>query len=118
MICTNKGLLLDILLSLDTLSMLARNVGSAEFQPLAVDSIKLGIQLIAETDDPDIRKSTYGLFGSVSYVLKADMGPFLESIVLPILNTIKDQQAYIVSYLINLINYVNLNKFRINVGIN
>lgn len=82
--------------AIDTLSMLARHVGPNEFQPLALDSIKLGIQLVAETDDPDIRKSTYGLFGSVSHVLKGEMGPLLESIVLPIINTIKDQQAYVV----------------------
>lgn len=82
--------------AIDTLGVLARHVGRNEFGPLALDAVKLGLELISTTDDPDIRKSSYGLFGSVSNVLKEEMGPLLENIVTPILNSIKDQQAFIV----------------------
>lgn len=88
--------------------MLARHVGRNKFGPLALDSVKLGLELIASSDDPDIRKSSYGLFGSVSNVLKEEMGPLLENIVAPILNSIRDQQAFIVSYLLLFVKLTNL----------
>ncbi|XP_014262329.1 importin-4-like [Cimex lectularius] len=81
--------------ALDTLAMLARNVGEQIFQPLALDSINLGLSLVSSTDNPDIRKSSYGLFAAVSTVLKDSIGPLLPGIVEPIIKSIQDD-GYIV----------------------
>ncbi|KAK9506414.1 hypothetical protein O3M35_008363 [Rhynocoris fuscipes] len=67
--------------ALDALAMLSRSIGPQNFEALAVDTVKLGLDLLVSTDDPDIRKSSYGLFSSVSTVLKQNMSPMLATIV-------------------------------------
>ncbi|XP_054711020.1 importin-4-like [Uloborus diversus] len=67
--------------SIDTLAIIARSVGTEVFLPIAHECVKCGLHLMQENDDPDIRRSCYGLFASVSVVLKADMAPYLSTIV-------------------------------------
>uniref|UniRef100_A0A224X607 Putative karyopherin importin beta 3 n=1 Tax=Panstrongylus lignarius TaxID=156445 RepID=A0A224X607_9HEMI len=76
--------------ALDALAMLARSIGSQNFESLAVDTVKLGLDLLAVTNDPDIRKSSYGVFSSVSTVLKQNMAPMLATIVPLILTALRD----------------------------
>uniref|UniRef100_T1IFX5 Importin N-terminal domain-containing protein n=1 Tax=Rhodnius prolixus TaxID=13249 RepID=T1IFX5_RHOPR len=76
--------------ALDALAMLARSIGSKNFESLAVDTVKLGLDLLAATNDPDIRKSSYGVFSSVSTVLKQNMAPMLATIVPLILTALRD----------------------------
>jgi hypothetical protein len=81
----------------DTLAALARNIGEETFKPLAGDSIQLGLQLITSTDDPDIRKSSYGLFASVSSILKEGMSPCLPPIIDFIMKSIQNKDGFLVS---------------------
>ena len=41
---------------LDTLGVLARTVGEENFRPLAQECVQLGVNLLAETTDPDLRR--------------------------------------------------------------
>ncbi|XP_058803486.1 importin-4-like [Phymastichus coffea] len=66
--------------AVDTLGVLARTVGIQNFAPLAMKSLELGINLLKETEDPDLKKSIYGLLASISVVMKNEM-----SIVLPVI---------------------------------
>ncbi|KAG8249107.1 Importin 4 [Homalodisca vitripennis] len=75
--------------SVDTLGILARTIGNENFMPMTRETMELGIQLINKTDDPDLRKSLYGLFASVSTVLKQEMAPYLTIIVDLILKSIR-----------------------------
>ena len=64
----------------DTLGVLAKTVGAATFGPLCGESMTLGITLVEKHDDPDMRRAAYGLFASVSTVMKQEMLPFLPKI--------------------------------------
>lgn len=67
--------------AVDTLGCLARTVGASNFLPMAPECVILGLQLINAVDDPDLRRSTYGMFASVSSVLGEYMTKFLEPIL-------------------------------------
>ncbi|XP_035226017.1 importin-4-like isoform X2 [Stegodyphus dumicola] len=83
--------------SIDTLALIARSVGPETFLPIAHECIKCGLYLMQEVDDPDIRRSCYCLFSSVSVVLKAEMGPYLSTIVERMLLSIKSSEGISVS---------------------
>ena len=73
--------------SMDTLSSLARAVGPTNFVPsLAEECCKLGIELMNQHDDPDVRKAAFNLFGAVAFVAKANMGSILPGLVEQMLN--------------------------------
>ncbi|PNF42980.1 hypothetical protein B7P43_G09585 [Cryptotermes secundus] len=67
--------------AVDTLGVLARSVGPEHFLPLAQGTAQLGLNLLSKTDDPEQRKSCYGLFAALSTVLKDDMRNILPTIV-------------------------------------
>ncbi|GFQ72607.1 importin-4 [Trichonephila clavata] len=83
--------------AIDTLAIIARTVGRETFMPLAHECIKCGLHLMKEIDDPDIRRSCYGLFSSVSVVLKSDMNPYLNTIIERMLETLKSAEGISVS---------------------
>ncbi|XP_055942635.1 importin-4-like [Argiope bruennichi] len=83
--------------SIDTLAIIARTVGPEIFMPLAHDCIKCGIHLMTEIDDPDVRRSCYGLFSSVSVVLKSEMAPYLNTIVERMLESVKSLEGISIS---------------------
>ncbi|CAG2058168.1 unnamed protein product [Timema podura] len=82
----------------DTLGVLARTVGSETFLPLAKESIQLGLKLVSGTDDPDLRKSVYGLFGSISTVLKEDMSSVLPTIVELMLGSLRSSDGIVAHF--------------------
>ncbi|XP_018600671.1 importin-4 isoform X2 [Scleropages formosus] len=96
-----KGFLLDIrdevrclqTQSLDTLSVLARNVGKETFSPLAAECVHLGLNLTNSVDDPDLRRSTYSLFSAVSTVSPECLNPHLGSITTAIMLTMKSTEG-------------------------
>uniref|UniRef100_A0A8C9W7X6 Importin 4 n=1 Tax=Scleropages formosus TaxID=113540 RepID=A0A8C9W7X6_SCLFO len=100
-----KGFLLDIrdevrclqTQSLDTLSVLARNVGKETFSPLAAECVHLGLNLTNSVDDPDLRRSTYSLFSAVSTVSPECLNPHLGSITTAIMLTMKSTEGVTVS---------------------
>ncbi|KAF0294994.1 Importin-4 [Amphibalanus amphitrite] len=66
--------------ALDTLGVLAKTIGPATFGPLCGESMTLGISLVEKHDDPDMRRAAYGLFASVSTVMKEQMQSYLPKI--------------------------------------
>lgn len=78
---SDEGILL-LSQSMDTLSSLARAVGPTNFVPsLAEECCKLGIDLMQQHDDPDVRKAAFSLFGAVAFVTKGNMGTTLPGLV-------------------------------------
>lgn len=67
--------------AVDTLGVIARSIGEKHFAPLAETFLNLGIKLLRSTDDPDVRKSLYGLFAAISTVVKKDMAIVLPELV-------------------------------------
>ncbi|KAJ8865995.1 hypothetical protein PR048_033519 [Dryococelus australis] len=84
--------------AVDTLGVLARTIGADTFMPLAKESIQLGLNLMNSTDDPDLRKSVYGLFGSIATVLKEDMGSFLPVIVQFMLTSLRSSEGIVAHF--------------------
>ncbi|XP_064416459.1 importin-4 [Latimeria chalumnae] len=79
--------------SLETLGILARTVGREAFTPLAEECCQLGLNLIDNVDDPDLRRCTYSLFASVSTVMGIAMAPHLEKMTTLMLLSIKSTEG-------------------------
>lgn len=84
--------------AVDTLGVLARNVGPEHFSPLAQETVQLGLELLGNTDDPDLRKSCYGLFAALSTVLKGEMKSILPTLVEVMLNALKSIEGVVPHY--------------------
>jgi hypothetical protein len=72
-------------------------VGSEHFLPLAQGTVELGLNLLSKTDDPELRKSCYGLFAALSAVLKDDMRNILPTLVEPMLEALQSEEGIVVS---------------------
>lgn len=81
--------------AVDTLGCFARTIGSANFLPMAAECVQLGLRLIEVVDDPDLRRSTYGMLASVSSVLKADMTQYLDLILNHMLVSLKSTEGVV-----------------------
>ena len=56
--------------------------GPTNFVPsLAEECCKLGIELMQQNDDPDVRKAAFTLFGAVAFVAKGNMESILPGLV-------------------------------------
>ncbi|XP_067002902.2 importin-4 [Anabrus simplex] len=84
--------------AVDTLGVLARTIGPENFRPLAHESIQLGLKLMDKVDDPDLRKSIYGLFAAISSVLKEEMATVLPTIVELMLDSLKSVEGIVPHY--------------------
>ncbi|XP_064467073.1 importin-4-like [Ornithodoros turicata] len=81
--------------AIDTLGCLARTIGNENFRPMATECVQLSMRLIDAVDDPDLRRSTYGLLASLSSVLKEDMAPYMERIVEHMFNSLKSTEGVV-----------------------
>ncbi|XP_046413500.1 importin-4-like isoform X1 [Neodiprion fabricii] len=81
--------------AVDTLGVLARTIGDDHFRPLAEESLNLGMKLMTENDDPDLKKCVYGLFASISSVLKQGLGAVLPRIVEPMIHSIQSAEGIV-----------------------
>lgn len=81
--------------AVDTLGVLARSVGSEHFLPLAQGTVELGLNLLNKTDDPELRKSCYGLFAALSTVLKDDMRNILHTVVETMLEALQSEEGIV-----------------------
>ncbi|XP_037550418.1 importin-4 [Nematolebias whitei] len=79
--------------SLDTLSVLARNVGKDVFSPLAAECIRLGLNLTDTIDDPDLRRCTYSLYSAVSTVVPECLTPHLPAVTTVMLLALKSNEG-------------------------
>ncbi|XP_011314194.1 importin-4 [Fopius arisanus] len=81
--------------AVDTLGALARTIGEDNFAPLVGKSLDLGIKLITNTDEPDLRKVVYGLFASIASITKKEMAPVLPQILEHIFNSIQSSEGIV-----------------------
>uniref|UniRef100_V9KAN5 Importin-4 n=1 Tax=Callorhinchus milii TaxID=7868 RepID=V9KAN5_CALMI len=84
--------------SLETLGVLARSIGKDVFAPLAEECCQLGLNLIDQVDDPDLRRCTYSLFASLSVVMGPSMAPHLEKMTTLMLLSIKSTEGVTAHY--------------------
>lgn len=56
------------------------------------------MKLLKETEDPDLRKSIYGLFASISTVMKKEMAIALPEIIEYMIMSIRSSDGFVVSY--------------------
>lgn len=80
--------------AIDTLGSLARNIGEKNFKQLADECMQLGMMLLEDSDDPDVRRCTYGLFASLSTILKNDMEKYLSQIVPKMMESLKSFEGF------------------------
>ncbi|XP_038069954.1 importin-4-like isoform X2 [Patiria miniata] len=84
--------------AIDTLGVLARTLGRENFLPLAEECLQLGLKLIEEVNDPDLRRCTYGLFASLSHVLGVEMSPYLETITKLMVDSLLSTEGIVAHY--------------------
>lgn len=88
--------------AVDTLGVLVRTIGEnvkdQSSTALAVKSLECGMSLLKDCNDPDLRKSVYGLAASASMVMKKDMNFALSPIVDQIINSIKSSEGVVTHY--------------------
>lgn len=82
--------------AIETLGSFARTIGAVNFMPLCDECIKYGLDLVIKVNDPDLRRSIYNLFASVSTVLKESMAPYLPSIIPLIIDTLQSTEGLMV----------------------
>ncbi|KAI4495616.1 hypothetical protein M0802_008451 [Mischocyttarus mexicanus] len=84
--------------AVDTLGIIARTIGDEHFAPLATRSLEFGLKLLKETEDPDFRKSIYGLFASISKVMKKEIAMALPQIVEYAINSIQSSEGIVTHF--------------------
>ncbi|KAG1652178.1 Importin-4 [Nymphon striatum] len=67
--------------AIETLGTLSRSVESEDFVPASHQFAAVGLKLLDETTDPDLRRCIYGLFASISIVLKEQMNVYMEKLI-------------------------------------
>ncbi|XP_076170729.1 importin-4 [Ptiloglossa arizonensis] len=84
--------------AVDTLGVIARTIGDKNFAPLTTRSLNFGMKLLKETQDPDLKKSIYGLFASISTVMKKEMASALPEIVEHMILSIQSSEGIVPHY--------------------
>ncbi|XP_053121119.1 importin-4 [Hemicordylus capensis] len=79
--------------SIETLAVLASVMKKDVFLPLAEKCCQLGLDLCDQVDDPDLRRCTYSLFGSLAAVLEDSIAPYLPRITTFILYSLKSTEG-------------------------
>ncbi|XP_033113593.1 importin-4-like [Anneissia japonica] len=99
LLASDMGLALVLKIqAVDTLGVLARTIGEENFKPLVEESIQLGLKLINEVNDPDLRRCTYGLFASISTVVKEEMAPHLDTIVKIMIDSLQSTEGVVTHF--------------------
>lgn len=83
--------------AIETLAVVAQFVGVENFKPLAAESLQLGLRILEQTDDPDVRKSVFALFAALAIVMKEELGPALPKIVNEMIESIQSSEGIVVS---------------------
>lgn len=83
--------------AIDTLASLARTIGKENFLPLAVDTMNLGLALIEDKNDPDLKRSCYNLFSAMASILNEEIGSALERIVTSMIDSVKSTESILLS---------------------
>jgi importin-4 len=83
--------------AIDTLASLARTIGKENFLPLAVDTMNLGLNLIEDKNDPDLKRSCYNLFAAMASILNEEIGSALEKIVTSMIDSVKSTESIVLT---------------------
>lgn len=78
--------------------MVAQFIGAENFKPLAPKTLELGLSILNDTDDPDVRKSVYALFAALAIVMKDEISPALPKIVEQMIESIQSSEGIVVSF--------------------
>ncbi|XP_033352643.1 importin-4-like [Bombus vosnesenskii] len=81
--------------AVDTLGVIARTIGDKNFAPLADRSLNFGMKLLKETEDPDLKKSIYGLFASISTIMKKEIAGALPEIIEYMITSIQSSEGIV-----------------------
>ncbi|XP_030751473.1 importin-4-like [Sitophilus oryzae] len=84
--------------AIETLAVVAQFVGVDNFKPLAAESLQLGLRILDQTDDPDVKKSVYALFAALSIVMKDEISPALPKIVKEMIESIQSSEGIVTHY--------------------
>ncbi|KAI6653808.1 Importin-4-like [Oopsacas minuta] len=80
--------------TIDTLAVLARTVGKEHFIQLSEECLELGLRLLKDINDPDLRRSIFGLFAAVSVVIGESIAPKLQEIVTHMITSLSSADAF------------------------
>ncbi|XP_071878378.1 importin-4 [Bombus fervidus] len=84
--------------AVDTLGVFARTIGDKNFAPLTGRSLNFGMKLLKETEDPDLKKSIYGLFASISTIMKEEMAGALPEIIEHLITSIQSSEGIVTHF--------------------
>lgn len=94
----NLNYVIAISFSTDTFGALARTIGKDNFMPFASDSLQHGLTLVEQNNDPNLRRSVFGLFAALSTVMNDQMAPALPKVVELLIESIKSSEGIVVSF--------------------
>jgi importin-4 len=83
--------------AIDTLASLARTIGKENFLPLAVDTMNLGLALIDDHSDPDLKRSCYNLFAAMASILNDQISSAMEKIVTSMIDSVKSTESILMN---------------------
>lgn len=81
--------------AIDTLAALARTIGKENFLPLAIDTMNLGLTLIEDKNDPDLKRACYNLFAAMASILNEQIGSAMERIVSTMIDSVKSTDSIV-----------------------
>ncbi|XP_035916809.1 importin-4-like [Anopheles stephensi] len=84
--------------AIDTFAALVRTIGRDNFLPLAVDTLNMGLTMMDESNDPDLRRSCYNLFASMASSVKEDMAGSLNKIVETMLESVRSSEGIVPTF--------------------
>uniref|UniRef100_A0AAG5D5I9 Importin N-terminal domain-containing protein n=1 Tax=Anopheles atroparvus TaxID=41427 RepID=A0AAG5D5I9_ANOAO len=84
--------------AIDTFAALVRTIGKDNFLPLAVDTLNLGLTMLDESADPDLRRSCYNLFASMASSVGEDMAGSLTKIVEVMLDSVRSTKGVVPTF--------------------
>ncbi|XP_061445058.1 importin-4 isoform X2 [Rhineura floridana] len=79
--------------SVETVAVLASVMDRDVFLPLADKCCQFGLELCNQVDDPDLRRCTYSLFGSLAAVLEDSIAPYLPRITTLMIYSLKSTEG-------------------------
>lgn len=79
------------------MAVVAQFIGPENFKPLAAKTLELGLNILDNTDDPDVKKSVYALFAALAIVMKDEIAPALPKIMEKMIDTIQNSDGIVVS---------------------
>ncbi|XP_039193981.1 importin-4 isoform X2 [Crotalus tigris] len=79
--------------SIETMAILANVLDKDIFQPLSEKCCQLGLDLCDRVDDPDLRRCTYSLFGSLANVMGDSISPYLPRITTLLIYSLKSTEG-------------------------